>query len=135
MTKIRFAILLVFVLLVTTAVDYVGTPVWVIRDTGSAFGVRRTYDTEAQWRMQANGVQQWSSGSGCMYASFRPWLQTDGRVLFEFDGGSTCPHPVGIVLNSRDGTTMSLTAEDNCLVVRNEYTGERIAEFCGSPVH
>lgn len=126
MKHLWLGLVLLFVLLVTSAIDYVGQPIWVIRDSGSAFGVRRSYDTEAQWRVQADGTQLWGSGQDCMYASFRPWLQPDGRVLFEFDGGSTCPHPVGMVLNSRDGTVISLTAEGGCLVVRNEYTGARI---------
>ena len=126
--------MLVIVLLITTAIDYVGTPVWVIRDAGSAFGVRHVKDVDSRWRMTADGVQLWGDGQSAPYASFRPWLQKDGRILFEFDSGSTNPRPVGIVLNSRDGTVMSLTAEGGCLVVRNEYTGERITEFCGEPV-
>jgi hypothetical protein len=123
MTRIRFIVLLIFVMLVTSAVDYVGTPVWVIRDTGSAFGVRHVTDTDSQWRVTADGVQLWGDGQSAPYASLRPWLQPDGRILFEFDSGSTNPRPVGIVLNSRDGTVMSLTAERGCLIVRNEYTG------------
>ncbi len=105
-------------------------PVWVVRDSGSVFGTRGHTDTEAQWRMMAGGVMQWGDGSD-VYASFRPVQQSNGDVLFEFD--TTSPyHPVGIVLNDRNGGSISLISKNCQLVITDDRSSVLLAVFGNS---
>lgn len=117
----KTTIVLAFLLLAfgLIAIDYINQPVWVVRDSGSAFGVRYNADTEPRWRVQVNGTMQWGNGQDAPYTAFAPHIQPDGRVLYEFDTRG----PVGIVLNDRQGGAISLTSERGCLVIRDERKG------------
>ena len=112
-------------------------PAWVVRDRGSAFGTRKHEDTECRWRVQSgdgNGVHQWGDGQE-ITGSFGPVEQVAlGRTLFEFDANR---YPVGISLNSNKtgDETISLTAENGSLVIRNEYRGLVLAIIDSDGIH
>jgi hypothetical protein len=118
--------------LATLAVDFTNEPVWVIRDSGSAFGTRRNGDLDARWRVQAgNGVMMWGDGQSAPYAGMGFTKQTDGRAMLELNSAS----PVGIILNSSGGDALSITAENGCLVIRNETHSANyiIQTICDAP--
>jgi hypothetical protein len=104
--------------------------IFVTRPAGAAFFASMTGMTDCAWRVQVNGVQVWcvppgklDAENGAAFAGFGPILTEDGRVLFEFNSSSINRRPVGIVLNNPDGSAISLTSEDGCLVIRDERQG------------
>jgi hypothetical protein len=134
MTKRDFVwiVILVIFALASIAVDFTNEPVWVIRDSGSAFGTRKNGDLDARWRVQAgNGVMMWGDGQSAPYAGMGFTKQADGRAMLELNSAS----PVGIILNSSGGDALSITAENGCLVIRNEtHSADYIIQtICDAP--
>jgi len=112
---------------------------WVVRQQGSAFGIKKPEDANSCFRIQMDGLSQWGDGVSVWDKAFGPIIVKDRdgvpqRCLFEFNGPRGLP--VGITLTDMesDGNdAISLTAENGNLVIRNELTGDIIYTINGRP--
>ncbi len=105
------------------AIVYDDEPVSVVRDSGFAFGTRKHDDSEHRWKVQSgNGTHLWGDGDEIIGAFGAHEAPISGRTFFEFN---THNYPVSLSLNSNKtgDETISLTAENGSLVIRNEYRG------------
>lgn len=98
-------------------------PVWTILNSGTAFATRQHADSIARWSIDAGGTVKWSDGTkpiGTMVPKINTDIPGMPRLMFELTSSDGLP--VGINLN-QEGATLSITAQDGALVIRNEYLG------------
>lgn len=125
MTRIRWvllgvfwAILLAVIFVVTSGVDYVGQPVWVVRDAGSAFGVRHVADSDSRWRTTADGVHLWGNGQNKPDVALGRIVMLDGKPAIEITAPGLC-----VVMNNTEGSSISMCPGKGCLVFVDERKG------------